>query len=537
MSQRPISYILSKRSFRAIRPCFVVLLLMLKAGVGYAQNITFAVTPTGASCNGSNGAISIIVTGADPTAVAPYTYYLTPPSTGVPILQVGNGNFTGLPAGTYGILVTDNNGNFGSAPYSYTLFGSSSPAITATPGATTAALCASNIGTIGVTYTGGGQTPISYALGTGAYGQSGATNATFSNLAAGAYTVYAQDAYHCITPLTVIVPLSIDLSLTMAADVTICQGTDTTLKPITNATSFMWSPATGLSSTTIADPVASPTVTTTYTLSDTLGVCNTSATQTVNVLPAPVPAAVSPVKTCYGRSVELQGSGGVDYQWSPATYLNNPQQQDPIMEAPHSSVTYQLMVVGANGCTSLSPATVVVNVVPPLKLFAGDDTSVVIGQAVQLNAIDVDNAGFTQYVWTPASGLSNPNIADPVATVSETTTYTVTATTAEGCEGVDSITIKAFTLADIFVPNAFTPNNDGHNDLLHAIPIGIKDFKYLTVYNRYGQQVFATTNASLGWDGTLNGHTLPPGTFVWVAAGVDYTGRLVQRKGVVLLIR
>jgi gliding motility-associated-like protein len=100
------------------------------------------------------------------------------------------------------------------------------------------------------------------------------------------------------------------------------------------------------------------------------------------------------------------------------------------------------------------------------------------------------------------------------------------------------MTIKAFTSqADIFVPNAFTPNNDGHNDLLRAIPIGITQFKYFTVYNRWGQPVFTTTNASVGWDGTLSGNILPPGTFVWVAAGVDYTGRLVQRKGVVILIR
>jgi gliding motility-associated-like protein len=244
------------------------------------------------------------------------------------------------------------------------------------------------------------------------------------------------------------------------------------------------------------------------------------------------------VETCYGKSVELQGSGGASYQWSPATYLDNPQQQDPIMVNPHSSVTYALTVVGANGCTSLSTATVVVTVVPPLKVFAGDDTSVVVGQRVPLNAVDVNGAGFSQYAWTPASGLTNAGVANPTAVISETITYTVTATAPDGCQGVDSLTIKAFTSqADIYVPNAFTPNNDGHNDLLRAIPIGITQFKYFTVYNRWGQPVFTTTNASVGWDGTLSGNTLPAGTFVWVAAGVDYTGRLVQRKGVVILIR
>jgi gliding motility-associated-like protein len=538
MPQRPFSVILSRRSLSTIRPCCIVLLLLLlRAGDGYGQIFTFSVNPTSASCGLSNGALSIVLTGVPAGAVAPYTYYLTPP-VGLPLAQVGNGNFTGLAGGTYGLQVIDASGMYTSGVVqSYSIYASTAPSITATPNPT-AALCASNIGTIDVTYTGGGQTPISYALDMGAYGQSGATVASFTGLAAGAHTVYAQDYYHCITPITVIVPLSIDLYLTMPNDTTICQGLTAQLKPTTNATTFAWTPATSLNNAAIADPVAAPSTTTTYTLSDTLGVCNTTGTVTVNVLPAPIAAAVSPVGTCYGKSVELQGSGGASYQWSPSTYLSNPEQQDPIMVEPHSSVTYQLTVVGANGCTSLKPATVVVNVVPPLKVYAGDDTSVVVGQTVPMDAVDVDGVGFTQFAWTPAAGLSNANIQDPAALVSASITYTVTATAPDGCQGVDSMTIKAFTSqADIFVPNAFTPNNDGHNDLLRAIPIGITQFKYFTVYNRWGQQVFTTTNASLGWDGTLSGHVLLPGTFVWVAAGVDYTGKLVQRKGVVILIR
>ena len=537
MSQRSFSVILSRRSFITIRPYFIVLLLVLKAMGGYGQNFVFAVNPTSASCGLANGALSVVLTSTGPGIVGPYTYYLIPPS-GIPVAQPGNGFFNNLPGNVnYGVEIIDANGINSPVQY-YMLFGSTGPSIA--PAGATAALCASNIGTLAVSYTGGGQTPISYALDqeTGTYGQSGATTASFTGLAAGAHIVYAQDAYHCITPLTVIVPLSIDLYVTMPNDTAICQGTKANLQPLSNATSFAWTPATGLSNTAILDPVASPATTTTYTLSDTLGVCNTSGTVTVNVLPAPIASAVSPVGTCYGKSVELQGSGGASYQWSPSTYLDNPQQQDPIMVNPHSSVTYQLTVVGANGCTSLSPATVVVNVVPPLKVFAGDDTSVVVGQGVPLHAIDVNGVGFSQYAWTPVSGLSNANIADPTAVVSETITYTVTATAPDGCQGVDSMTIKAFTSqADIYVPNAFTPNNDGHNDLLRAIPIGITQFKYFTVYNRWGQPVFTTTNASVGWDGTLSGNTLPSGTFVWVAAGVDYTGRLVQRKGVVILIR
>jgi gliding motility-associated-like protein len=530
MLQRPFSFILSKRSLSTIRPWMMLLLLfLLKAKDGYSQNFALGVNPTSGSCGNSNGAITVTVNPTGPGPVfPPYTYYIqTLLGT---VVSNNTGVFQGLSAGVYNITVIDMSNQTATA--STTVYVAPGPSISAN---SSASLCEVNDGTIQVSYLGGGQAPIAYALGPGAYGSS----LLFSNVAAGPYKVYAQDFNHCIDSFSGVVPLSIDLRLTMPNDTTICQGTQALLQPSTNATIFAWTPATGLSNTAIGDPVAAPTTTTTYTLTATLGVCTSSPeTVTVNVLPAPVAAAVSPVGTCYGKSVELQGSGGVSYQWSPSTYLSNPAQQDPIMVDPHASETYQLTVVGANGCTSLKPATVVVNVVPPLKVFAGDDTSVVVGQSVPMNAIDVDGVGFTQYAWTPTTGLSNPNIVDPTALVNASITYTVTATAPDGCQGVDSMTIKAFTSqADIFVPNAFTPNNDGHNDLLRAIPIGIAAFKYFTVYNRWGQQVFSTTNASLGWDGTLSGHTLLPGTFVWVAAGVDYTGRLVERKGVVLLIR
>jgi gliding motility-associated-like protein len=89
----------------------------------------------------------------------------------------------------------------------------------------------------------------------------------------------------------------------------------------------------------------------------------------------------------------------------------------------------------------------------------------------------------------------------------------------------------------IYVPNAFTPNGDGKNDILKAIPIGLKEFKYFTVYNTYGQQVFITRNPSIGWDGNFKGAKQAMGTYVWIAEGVNYKGTQLQTKGTVILIR
>jgi gliding motility-associated-like protein len=360
-----------------------------------------------------------------------------------------------------------------------------------------------------------------------------------TKLASGPQTITIVDDNGCQTAGTVSVPLDTNLTMTMDAAATICEGTATPLNVTSNATSFSWSPATGLSSATIEQPLANPSTTTTYTLTARLGVCTQTGSTVITVLPAPAADAGKPVSTCYGESVQLQGSGGVNYQWSPSTYLNSTTIANPTMRNPVSSVVYSLTVIDANGCTSLKPATVAVTVKAPYRVDAGNDTSILLGQPVQLRAVDVDNVGFNQFSWSPETGLDNPGISNPVATLPQTGVYTyvVTATAADGCSGSDTITVKVFSRGDIYVPNAFTPNHDGHNDVLRAIPVGVKDFRGFSVFDRWGNRVFETTNAAIGWDGTVNGRELPMGTYVWMAAGVDLSGQLVERKGTVILVR
>jgi len=291
------------------------------------------------------------------------------------------------------------------------------------------------------------------------------------------------------------------------------------------------------SNAAIADPVANPAVTTTYDVTAVLGVCTLPGSVTVTVLPAPTASAGAADTICSGKSTELQGSGGVTYQWSPATYLSDPTTADPIVEQPGRSITYSLTVFGADGCASVQSASQLVYVTPPPVVFAGDDTAVLAGQPVPLDAIDVNNSGFTQYVWSPASGLTNAAVKDPTAQITGNITYTVTATTADGCSGAGSIVIAVVGSSNIVVPNAFTPNGDGHNDVLKVDAIGIRDFKYFSVFNRWGQEVFTTSNQGIGWDGMRGGQVQPPGVYVWAAMGLDFSGRTVLRKGTVILIR
>jgi gliding motility-associated-like protein len=358
----------------------------------------------------------------------------------------------------------------------------------------------------------------------------------FNGLPSGSTRVWVQDANNCVTSGSWLVNLNDNLLTSIGANPTICQGQSVVLPAGSNGVKFSWSPTTGLSDPNVLTPTASPATTTQYTLTTTWGACTGKQGVTVNVNPAPVPDAGPNQQTCDGVSVQLHGTGG-QCSWTPITWLDNSGSATPTVVSPTHTITYSLNVTDANSCTSLQPAMVTITVMPQAVVSAGNDTSILKGKSVQLGAADVNGSGFTSWTWSPASGLSDPATQDPVATPQVTTTYIVEATSPAGCTATGSVTLKVYATVDILVPSGFTPNGDGHNDVLRAIPMGIREFRYFVVYNRWGVRVFQTTDPTIGWDGTIGGQAQPSDTFVWMAAGVDYDGNLIQRKGTTILIR
>ena len=158
------------------------------------------------------------------------------------------------------------------------------------------------------------------------------------------------------------------------------------------------------------------------------------------------------------------------------------------------------------------------------------------GQPVQLFAYEVGNSGVIRYSWEPSTGLNDATIGSPVATLYNDVVYYVTGYTSENCKGSAVVKVKVYKGPDIYVPTAFTPNGDGLNDLLKAIPVGMKINQYFKIYNRWGHQVFATSDFHRGWNGRLKDGNVSTGTYVWVAQGIDYLGRTVFRRGSVLVL-
>ncbi len=256
-------------------------------------------------------------------------------------------------------------------------------------------------------------------------------------------TVTTPDGCSGSTSITITVSPPIQLS---TSDQTICQG-DTvqigvTVSGGTSPYSYSWSPATGLSDPNVAQPEASPQSTTVYTVTvtDAIG-CSTQATVTVTVNPKPT-ITLSDVEVCQGDTVQIgaEAQGGTppySYSWSPATGLSDPNVAQPDA-SPQTTTEYTVTVTDAKGCSVQGTVTVTVNPKPTITL---SDVEVCQGDTVQIGAEAQGGTPPYSYSWSPATGLSDPKVAEPDAFPQTTTEYTVTVTDAKGCSVEQTVTV------------------------------------------------------------------------------------------------
>ncbi len=299
---------------------------------------------------------------------------------------------------------------------------------------------------------------------------------------------------------------------------------------------------------------ASVTATTFYRVVVQNGVCpaDTSTVAAIRYFNTSYPSASIQPDTsfiCFGKSAPLTATinTGTSYSWSLPGIVNGGNGTVPSLPytfnttaSPRQSTDLVFSVLNA-GCPNALNDTVYIDVAPPVRVFAGNDTTVTVNQPLQFNAtVNVPTAN--QFTWSPSSYLDNPAIPNPIGiydvNAPTSITYVVTASTPAGCQGADNITVTIFkTGADIFMPSGFTPNGDGLNDRLTPICVGIQKLNYFRVFNRWGQLVFSTSAIGQGWDGNIKGAQQSTANFVYMVQGVDYTGKVITKKGNFLLIR
>jgi gliding motility-associated-like protein len=314
-------------------------------------------------------------------------------------------------------------------------------------------------------------------------------------------------------------------------DSTICFGDSARLLGGSNVNNYLWSPNYNLSANNIGNPWAFPLVPTQYVVHVTNGTCIHDDTFKVNVAKLAVPNAGQDTTICKGATANLRGTGGVFYSWTPNENMSFSNTATPVVY-PSMTTTYVLTVIDTFSCLKPISDIVTVHVEDFNWAYAGEDTSGIKGVPIELHA-----EGGVSYSWQPIYGLDNPTVQNPSATLDKDMTYVVTVTSANGCIDHDTINVIIFPEITAYIPNAFTPNGDGVDDVFIPIYAGVTGLMEFAVYNRWGNKVFSTTDRNEGWDGHFKGQDAETGAYVWVIRVRDLTGAEWLKKGDVTLIR
>jgi gliding motility-associated-like protein len=402
-----------------------------------------------------------------------------------------------------------------------------SPAINATVDVT-AIDCAHTMGAITVTAS-GGVAPLRYTLDNTDMG----TQNSYTSLVAGTYTIEISDAIGCTISrqvnVTVAANAAFDFTATPQAPT--CNGAGDGAITVTVVAGqppyeFALGDQPFQSNTTFGNLDAGS-----YMVYGRAGNCLDSAYITV-FAPLTIDMTVTPRNETCSRgdgALILNGTGGT----TPYTYeLNGVPATAADMVNLHAG-EYETKIIDANGCEA-SAFTTLENVEIPSVIITNNDTAIVIGDRVALHAINA-----VDYIWTPfTGGLSCIDCASPVAQPLQTTTYIVRTLSGENCINADTVTIFVDISHSMFIPNAFTPNKDGVNDVFRVKGQGIAAFR-MTIYNRWGALVFISHDATKGWDGTYKGVLQPVGAYVYVVEYIFYDNveKVNKQKGTVTLVQ
>ncbi|MCU0320918.1 MAG: PKD domain-containing protein [Chitinophagaceae bacterium] len=345
---------------------------------------------------------------------------------------------------------------------------------------------------------------------------------------------------NCITTDSIKVNVLSFIKVDAGVDTSICKNDIVRLNPTSFALGYLWTEADGGVVDNIKNPLVQPLVSTKYYVKANLGKCEDKDSVFIKVAPYPISNAGLDSTICFGDKAFLRGSVVASFfNWSPNNTLAFTNTLNPVA-APAKTTYYVLTATDTLGCTKAVKDSVLIQVIRPVTVYVGNDTSVVKNQPLQLLATTNYDNGVV-FSWSPSTGLNNTNTPNPISTLNiaaNSIKYKVKATLPEGCFAEDEIVVKIFsTEPDIFIPTAFTPNKDGKNDALKPIGAGIKQLDYFRIYNRWGQLIFESKELEKGWNGTVNGIEQSSGTYVFIAQAIDYTGKIIYKKGTVVLIR
>ncbi|MBX2930628.1 MAG: PKD domain-containing protein [Chitinophagaceae bacterium] len=326
-------------------------------------------------------------------------------------------------------------------------------------------------------------------------------------------------------------------------DTLLCRNQSITLQATGGNTYNWYGNVVSLNNVSIANPIATPFTTVTYYVKGT-SMYNCDATDSVTIQ-VQQPLKINVVKAdtlCLGQTAKITASGTENYQWYPTLYIDNEHSAEVnIKPAKDTLMKYMLLGWDNNNCFT-DTAYVHVKTYPiPQMNIEQNDITVNAGSSVVLktnNSSDV-----TKWKWTPNKYIDNPNIASPTMVAKESITYTCVASNDGNCVAREEVkVIVVCNGGNIFVPNTFSPNGDGVNDVFYPRGKGVYTIKSFRIFNRWGEMVFEKTNfqandMNAGWDGTYKGIKQPTDAYVYSLEIMCDNSVSIPSKGSITLLR
>jgi gliding motility-associated-like protein len=221
------------------------------------------------------------------------------------------------------------------------------------------------------------------------------------------------------------------------------------------------------------------------------------------------------------------------------TYWNDINLTSPMSDPSRvsQSGTYYIQTSYVNECASNEPVSVVINIYQKIDGQRYPTQTTTPTDPLKLNARNIGN----QYSWYPGNGLSETSIPQPTFQYDRDMEYTITMKTSNNCIVVDTVLVRVQQpnpiFSTIFVPKAWTPNNDGHNDRLTPLRLNIQEVKSFRIYNRWGQLVFETKAMGEGWDGIYKGQQQSTDVYTWTLDAIGVDGNRYRKSGNSVLMR
>lgn len=266
---------------------------------------------------------------------------------------------------------------------------------------------------------------------------------------------------------------------------------------------------------------------------DSFGVCRDTSYAYFRIHNTPEIRVPNDTLVCKGKTIQLSADGGERYEWHPTSIFTHPNEQSTSLLVKQN---YSVLVKAINGSDCTDSAWVNLQIQEPVNLLdITSDTLIFLEQAIQLEAI-FDTRAIVN--WSPNYNIDCQNCLSPWVHPETTTRYFINYSDTLRCfESDSSVLVSVTNENNISIPNAFTPNVDGLNDVFKPAYFGVKKLNYFRVYNRWGDLVFETNDLNEGWDGTYNGRMASHNSvFVYQLSVVLFGGEEKSFMGKIVLV-